>query len=359
MSHAPLSPLEAVLELSRWAPSGDNTQPWRFEIINPTHVIVHGFDTRKDCLYDFQGRASQIALGALLQNMELAASSQGWGARFTLKPESTETATRVDVQFQPAETGSVHPLVPFIRERSVQRRPFSTQPLTENEKTALSESLGPDYTVCWIEGTSKRLRMARLMSRAGHLRLTIPEAYQVHKNVIEWKARHSEDKVPDQAIGLDPLTLKLMRWVMRSWQRVHFFNTWLGGTWTPRLELDILPAWFCGAHFILQARTPPKTIQDYLDAGRALQRFWLTATRLALQLQPEMAPLIFHQYAVNKVAPSRTPGTLNAVQAISDALSREAGGQSAMQHAVFMGRIGHSFPPAARSLRLPLSKLGL
>ncbi len=359
MNRPTSTPLEAVLELARWAPSGDNTQPWRFEITDPTHVVVHGFDTREDCLYDFQGRASQIALGALLQNIELAASLQGWVPHFTLKPESTETSTLVDVQFQQVTGTPSHPLATFIRERSVQRRPFSTHPLTGNEKTALSESLGPDHTVFWIEGAGKRLQMARLMSQTGRLRLTIPEAYQVHKKVIEWKSRHSEDKVPDQAIGLDPVTLKLMRWVMQSWHRVNFFNTWLGGTWTPRLELDILPAWFCGAHFVLQARTPPKTTQNYLDAGRALQRFWLTATRLGLQLQPEMAPLIFHRYASSNVAPSLIPGTMQAVKSISQALSKSTGEPETLEHAVFMGRIGHSFPARARSLRLPLSKLGL
>ena len=31
--------LTRILELGRWAPSGDNTQPWRFEIVD---------DERKD-----------------------------------------------------------------------------------------------------------------------------------------------------------------------------------------------------------------------------------------------------------------------------------------------------------------------
>ena len=27
-----MTPVEQVLDLARWAPSGDNTQPWRFDI---------------------------------------------------------------------------------------------------------------------------------------------------------------------------------------------------------------------------------------------------------------------------------------------------------------------------------------
>ena len=55
-----------ILELARWAPSGDNTQPWRFEVIDDHHLVVHAFDTRDHCVYDLDGHPSQIAHGALL-----------------------------------------------------------------------------------------------------------------------------------------------------------------------------------------------------------------------------------------------------------------------------------------------------
>ncbi|WP_341643733.1 nitroreductase family protein [Thauera sp. SDU_THAU2] len=29
-----------ILNLARWAPSGDNTQPWKFEILADDHVAV-------------------------------------------------------------------------------------------------------------------------------------------------------------------------------------------------------------------------------------------------------------------------------------------------------------------------------
>lgn len=39
-----------ILELARWAPSGDNTQPWRFEIVSDDHIAIHGSDTRDWCV---------------------------------------------------------------------------------------------------------------------------------------------------------------------------------------------------------------------------------------------------------------------------------------------------------------------
>ena len=50
--------VESILDHARWAPSGDNSQPWRFEVISDVHVVVHGFDTRNHCVYDRDRRAS-------------------------------------------------------------------------------------------------------------------------------------------------------------------------------------------------------------------------------------------------------------------------------------------------------------
>ena len=69
--------VERILDIARWAPSGDNSQPWRFEICSPSHVIVHAFDTRHHCVYDLQGHASQLSVGALLETIRIAASVHG------------------------------------------------------------------------------------------------------------------------------------------------------------------------------------------------------------------------------------------------------------------------------------------
>ena len=37
------SVMEHILDLARWAPSGDNTQSWRFEIRSERHLVIHGF----------------------------------------------------------------------------------------------------------------------------------------------------------------------------------------------------------------------------------------------------------------------------------------------------------------------------
>jgi nitroreductase len=345
-----------ILDLARWAPSGDNTQPWRFEIVADDHVVVHGFDTRDHCVYDFDGRPSQMAIGALLENMAIAASANSLAAEALRQADSPDTAPRFDVQLSSAPNAQPDPLAEHIPTRSVQRRPLSTRQLTPAEKSALESAVGATFRVKWFEGLADRSKVARLLWTSAHIRLTIPEAYAVHRSVIAWGTRFSEDRVPDQAIGLDPLAIKLMAWVMKSWERVEFFNTYLGGTILPRVQLDFLPGLMCAAHFALIANERPTSIEDFVAAGRAMQRFWLTASRLGLQLQPEMTPLIFSSYARQGTRFSQTATAIETSRAIDRRFAALLGEEQS-RLATFFGRIGHGKVAAARSTRLPLEKL--
>ncbi|HMM47158.1 MAG TPA: nitroreductase family protein [Thiobacillaceae bacterium] len=348
-------PLATILESARWAPSGDNTQPWRFEAIAADHVIVHGFDTRAHCVYDLDGHSSQIAHGALLETLAIAASAHGLRAEIRRCSESSDTHPEYEVNLMPDPAMRPDPLLPHIQQRSVQRRAMRTTALTAAQKEALQAAIGPRYTVVWFEG-GMRWRLARLMFDNAKIRLTMPEAYPVHRDIIEWGTRFSEERVPDQALGLDAMTLKLMRWVMVSWERVTFFNTWLAGHLTPRIEMDLLPGLRCGAHFALLADTPPATVDDYVAAGRAVQRFWLTATQLGLQLQPEVTPLVFGRYVRRGVEFSRTASAARDARRLYGRLSALLPG-SAAERAVFLGRIGLGRPAASRSLRRSLEGL--
>ena len=349
-------PIADILELARWAPSGDNTQPWRFEVVDDHHLVVHAFDTRDHCVYDLDGHPSQIAHGALLETLAIAASAHGLRAEFRRRPDSPYTHPDYEVIFIPDGALAPDPLLPHVPQRSVQRRPMRTIPLSAAQKQALQDAVGELYTVRWFEGAAQRWRLARLMFDNAKLRLTLPEAYAVHRDIIEWQARFSNDRVPDQALGLDAMTLRLMRWVMASWQRVRFFNTWLAGHLTPRIELDLLPGLFCAAHFAIIARRAPESIDDYVAAGRTVQRFWLTATRLGLQLQPEMTPLIFGRYVREGTQFSHMPGATETAAKLGVRLGAIFKDVPA-SHVAFLGRIGSGEAAYSRSLRLPVGQL--
>ena len=344
-----------ILDLARWAPSGDNTQPWRFEVKDEHRLVIHGFDTRSHCVYDLRGGPSQISLGALIETIAIAASGHGLAMVAQRRTEMPDTTPTFDVQFTPDAGLAADPLIPCITTRSVHRKPMGTRALTTSEKQALEASVGAEYRIQWIDGFSNKLRVARLMFDNAKLRLTLPEAYLTHRDVIQWRARHSDDRVPDQALGIDPLTARLMQFVLKSWERVEFFNRYLAGTWGPRIQMDFIPSLACGAHIVIKAHRKPQGIDDFVAAGRAVQRFWLTATHLGLFQQPEMTPLIFGAY-VRDGTPFTSVPRLKSEACDLERAARGVIGAD-IETAVWMGRVGAGATPYARSLRRPLQQL--
>ncbi|HJV26874.1 MAG TPA: nitroreductase family protein [Aromatoleum sp.] len=350
--------LMEILDLARWAPSGDNTQPWRFEIVDDRQIAVHGFDTRDHVIYDLDGRASQIAHGALLETLRIAATGHGLAARWSLRPGSSDRAPIYDVVLEPAADIAPDPLIPSIRKRAVQRRMMSARPLSIEERRELVEAVGPDHSVLMFESLSDRFKVARLLWNNARLRLTCPEAYQVHRDVIEWDARFSVDRIPDQAVGVDAMTAKLMRWVMQSWERVDFFNRYLFGTVAPRIQLDFLPAMACAAHLLLLPRKPLRSIEDHVHTGEAMQRLWLTVDALGLNLQPEMTPVIFRWYVQAGRSISATKGIDEGAVRLAASFDALAGADATAPFAFFC-RVGAGAGASARSLRKELRDLML
>ena len=351
------SVIEKILDLARWAPSGDNTQVWRFELTGENSVAIHTFDTRNHVVYDINGRPSQLAVGTLLENIRIVASTYGLRVECARRGTANNAIRPIfDINLIPDANIQPDSLAEQITTRRVQRRPLSTRLLSTLEKQHLELALGADFEIQWHEGLKQRLSIALLLFQNAKIRLTMPEAYEGHKSIIEWNAQFSEDKVPDKAVGMDPVGLKLMRWAMHSWERVNMLNKWFAGTWLPRIQLDLLPGIACGAHFILLAKRAPETIEDYLAAGRALQRFWLTATQLGLQMQPEMTPLIFAGYVKGKQPFSREPALWGEAVNLTEKLAGLIG-SAELGRAMFIGRIGAGKAATARSTRRPLSQL--
>lgn len=345
-----------ILDLARWAPSGDNTQPWRFEILADDCVIIHGRDTRDHILYDFAGHASHMAHGALLETLRIAASGFGMRATWQIESDAGMRLPRYRVQLQPVAGLPPDPLLPFIEKRVTQRRPMRMTPLDESQRLALIAAAGEDFAVQLFESFAQRRQVAALLWHNAHIRLTCPEAFPVHREIIEWGVRYSADRLPEQAVGVDPVTARLMRWAMQSWKRVDFLNRYLLGTVPPRIQLDYLPALFCAAHVLLRPRRPPQDLPDWLALGQAMQRLWLTVTQQGLHLQPQMTPVIFRWYARAGKKFSAQPALFDAAQRLTMRFEALAGANEKDAFGFFC-RVGRSASPDSRSVRLSLEKL--
>ncbi len=151
----------------------------------------------------------------------------------------------------------------------------------------------------------------------------------------------------------------MMRWTLAKRKRTQVANR-LGSPLFAGLQMDFLPGLFSAAYFAIRvqrrATGQQEQISQLLRAGQAVQRFWLTASKLGMVLQPCLAALAFAHYGLTD-----EPFTVSAPERRKAAdLARRANEALAdLRSTVFLGRIG--FPQKAkllsRSLRVPLAQL--
>jgi len=357
----PSTVVEQILDLARWAPSGDNTQPWRFEIVSEKEVIIHARDAADEDVYDYNdGQPSWLSFGFLLESIRVAATR--FGREMAWEHVASKDHTHLfRVVLSPNETVTEDPLFPHLITRSVDRRRYRLTPLGQDQKRQLEQAVGDDLILYWAESVAERWRWARINALASEIRMTIPETFEIHRRILDWDGHFSEAKIPATAVGVDPLTRRLMRWVMQDWTRTKFMNRYLAGTLVPKIELDLLPGILCAGHLLVETRSPNagnSQQEAWLAAGMALQRLWLMADRLGLAIQPSLAPLAFATYARKEVEFSTNSKACLKANRLDAAVRRML--QSAEPDSVvFLARIGRPLrsPARARSVRRPLADL--
>jgi sulfur-carrier protein adenylyltransferase/sulfurtransferase len=349
--------VKGILEAAHWAPSGDNAQPWTFEVQSEDlfDVLVR---IEAGNVYEYrQGEPTLISAGTLLENIAIAAPSQGKKAEWQYQGLAGNVH-RIRVQLTADGTAAENPLLGQIERRSVDRRPYQMRALSEGDKRALSNAVGPEFSVEWHESLAARRRVAGLTRLATDIRLRIPETFDIHNHIVDWKRTFSPDAIPSRALGLDAMTLKIMRWTLAKRARTEMANR-MGSPVFAGLQMDFLPGIFSAAYFAFRLKQPaagqPEEAAQLLRLGQAVQRFWLTATQLGLALQPCLATLAFAHYGRAKEKFTVSAAERRKAEILARRADSDLGDVRSLR---FIGRIG--FPKAklqSRSLRRPLAEL--
>ncbi|MFC0385102.1 ThiF family adenylyltransferase [Muricoccus vinaceus] len=349
----PAGVLESILEAGRWAPSGDNVQPWRFEQRGPDAVRV-SFDAHDPGNpYEYRGgEPSRLSAGMLLEALRIAGTTHGR----VMEGQLDESAGRLvaDLRFPAARGVEPDPLYALLPLRSVDRRAYRRRPLLARERASLEAALGPNLILRWHEDDRDRMAFARLGGLATRFRLRLPEAHAIHRSAIDWAPGHSATGIPAGATGLWRPTLPLMRWAVRDWRRMVAVNR-LGGAHAAALQMDWATA--LGSSAFLTVALPEEGRRDtegLLAAGASLLRFWLTATRLGLVMQPGIAMLLCAHMAESGLD---DPGLRRDAARCAEGLRALAGEET--DRLIFVARLGEprDKPPRQRSVRRSVADL--
>ncbi len=359
-----MSIMEGIIDLARWAPSGDNVQPWRFEIKSERKLIIHLPEIENNNPYEFeQGRPTYLSVGMMLETMKMAAASYGLSLRWKLHEDVVwdGRAQKIDVNFRKLKEEKRDPLLDYVPLRSVNRFSYQTKVMDDVTKNILSDEIEDLFDIVWFDTPAQKISFARLNARATDIRLRMKACFKVHQKIIDWNAGDSRDKVPAGAVGMDNFSLMIMKRAMQNWSQMDFMNKYLGGTILARLQMDILPGYKCAGHFaLLWKKGGKKDLAEILQAGEKLQRFWLQATKQGLVLQPSMATICFSYYADKEIDFSNGQKSLaNKAIRLGHDFDSLLGGR--MGDVIFSGRVGYPGKKRSpeRSIRKKIQNLFL
>jgi hypothetical protein len=313
--------LSACLRAAAAAPSVHNTQPWLFRVsgreISGATIEVLVDRSRRLRILDPDGREMFVSVGAAVFNLRVALAAAGYRTSVYRTPENdADVAARVTVVAAEEPSGAALALHAAIPRRRTNRRPFADRPIPygtmeELRGAATAEratllDVDPDLRDAVLSLT--RTAEKRMRSDPDYLRelatwtnpSSVGRADGLPQHVLGPRARNSTLPLRDLGLGL--------------------------GLPTALVEFEPDPT-------LVLLYTPDDTRSDWVLAGEALQRVWLTATVRGLALTP-MSQL-------TEIAELR-------------ALLTDSGTRYVAQMAL---RIGHPLSPALPTPRRPLPDL--
>lgn len=341
--------LHKILEAGICAPSGDNTQPWKF-IVRNNFIELWNIPERDQSLYNFKQNASMIAHGALIENIAIASKAIGLRPAITLFPNlgnPDHIASMIFEENQPQDEG----LFPYIYQRATNRKPYKTELLTQDQKNTLMSAvrdLGGNLIVKDDPGSKEVL--ARALSKNEQLVFenTILHKFffgHIHKSNAQ--IMRAGGGFPIKTLELPPpLIFAFSLFRIRS--ILKFFNILGLSRSIPRQTAKSYRASSAFGAIVF----PDNTHKDFLEGGRALERVWLEATRMNLSMQPLTGILFLWQRLLAGATKELSPRHQEYIRESYQDLERTFGTQG--KTIIFIFRIGAGDAPSALTPRLPL-----
>ena len=129
--------IEKIIQKGVLAPSGDNLQPWRFEVVKNTIRIFGVISNNPEEIIAKSRQNLLTSHGALIENMVIYAHYLGYSTKVSLFPSSGDKLHMASMTLRPDTEISKDSLAPFIEARVTNRNKFIRRPLTLGQKKAL------------------------------------------------------------------------------------------------------------------------------------------------------------------------------------------------------------------------------
>lgn len=284
-----------VLESAILAPSADNQHRIRFSGDGDRLDILCA-DAALPPEDDFRHVLDILALGAVAENIAIAAARYGIGTTTTLSPSPTNPKLLLSAEFGNTDPDrNLAPLCAAVARREVNRRPLFRGPaLTADQHQDIARttaSLEATRTV-WLDEPAKRRLAVELIRSAEGERFRNPALHRELFSSIRFETgwtSGTDEGLPPGALGIEvplrPIFASLANWkLMRALNAVGLHH--LLGLRAAGIPCRVAP------HLAVLTVKNFDTASIFA-AGRALQRIWLQLTCMDFVAQPLAAATLY------------------------------------------------------------------
>ncbi len=334
--------LDQLLESGIRAPSGDNSQPWSFEI-GDSRIRIRIHPELDHALLNVDNAGTLISAGAVIENISLAASAGGSDTEVVLFPEEGNPQIAAEISLKPSlSIQSV--AASAIYDRHTNRRPFSTNPLPQDFCTTIGALEIGSAKPHLIEDRLRINTIAQAASAMEEAALSTKQLHRLFFDSIIWRkadAGRGAPGLPLATLELPPparIAFRIIRYwgAMRALKRIGF------PAFASRQNAAVYEQ--CGAIVGISVPAGP-TPQDYIHAGRLMERVWLIASAARLAVQPLAGLLYLAKYAAAGHDGEFDPPTLSRIQTANEAI-RDGIGCGGSRDITMLLRIGIPMAPA-------------
>ncbi len=259
--------LQFLVNYAVLAPSGHNTQPWRFAITSQPEELELYADTSRELLaLDRRHRELILSCGAALFNLRVAIRHFGYEASVELFPDAFNPLLLARVRLGGLATEPPEQrLFTAIQKRHTNRRLFDDKPISEpllEELRQAAEFEGAGLQV--VRSAELRSWLADLVAECDRIQ---GDDKQVRREIASWLRTNRSaqpDGIPGYSLGLDTVSSLLFPFVVRT------FDT---GELRGQRDRDLI----LHSAVVCMLWTRMDTPEEWLRAGQALSRLLLLA----------------------------------------------------------------------------------
>lgn len=344
--------LRAIITKGILAPSGDNTQPWKFRLLEDGIELYvtsgpgqHFFETGYRTLY--------FSAGAVIENMRVAAARMGLRLVPAYFPNPSNPLLVATARFERGDSGGESD--DALERRATNRKfyhPKKKIDASVYSKLSAVVSVEKGFRLLWITREEPAYsKVCRLIGDSDQIRFENKKIYEDLPPVLRFNPR----EVDQTRDGLDLRTFEtgpggfFLFKLISSWNRLKCLN-YLGMSRQFNLyaRWQMMSSQACGL-----VAAPGHGPADYVLGGEVTQRAWHEITQLGLSIQPmEALPVFTVNLQLNGGRDFDETQKMKVKQLKDELYSLY--GLPEQSGAIFLFRIGYADPPSARSLRRPL-----